>query len=143
MKIEQFRQMAEAYGADIALWPVAKQGEAGRLLAASSEAATIIAEAEALDRLLDRAARAITEDDVERVWGSIATRLADAPEPAPLSAWARLRPYLPTSAFLASMLIVGMVAGNWNAVRTAERVALGTAINAHLSQQSYLIAWNE
>lgn len=143
MKIEYFRQMADAYGADIARWPLAVQGEAGRLLAASSEAATIIAEAGALDRLLDQAAGHIADADMDRVWGGIAARLNAEPSPVRTSLWTRVRPHLPAAAFLASMLAIGMISGNWHAVERAERAALGSAINAQFSQESTLIAWNE
>jgi len=55
MKLNRFRQLLDAYGADPARWPEAERAEALALLARSRRARDAAEAARALDRLLDRA----------------------------------------------------------------------------------------
>jgi hypothetical protein len=57
MKLKQFTDMAQSYGGDLARWPLAQQEDARRLLAISSEAASILAEARRLDNAIGAASR--------------------------------------------------------------------------------------
>ncbi len=54
MQLERFRVLVEAYGGDPRRWPAAERARAAELLAGSPEARALLAEAGALDRLLDR-----------------------------------------------------------------------------------------
>jgi anti-sigma factor RsiW len=142
MKIEQFQRLAEAHGADLACWPAKDIVDAVRLLRAEPAAARILADAETLDRLLDRARPEIGEDDAERVWAAIARRAA-ATRPVPMTAWMRLRPILPTAAFLATMWVVGLIGGTWSGASTIAATDLARTVADGFYQPSYLSAWNE
>ena len=52
MTLDEFKNLIDAYGADRNRWPDDRQGAAEQLLEASEPARELLAEAEALDRLL-------------------------------------------------------------------------------------------
>lgn len=53
MTLEKFQTLADAYGAKLDRWPVDDRSAAGQLLTSDPRARALIAEASALDRLLD------------------------------------------------------------------------------------------
>ncbi len=112
MTLKEFKRFADLYGGDIDRWPAMDGVDALTLLENSAEARAILADAAALDALLDRAAPAMTEDSVRRVLNGIAARL-DAPvEPAP-APWTLAAPpmrFWPTAGFLAAMGMAGFLA---------------------------------
>lgn len=55
MTYAEFEQLLAVYGSDRARWPVEARKAAAQLVSASSEARRLLAETEALDRVLDRA----------------------------------------------------------------------------------------
>lgn len=54
-EIERLKTLVEIYGGERERWPAAERLQMSRLVAADAQAAEIVAEAEALDRLLDTA----------------------------------------------------------------------------------------
>jgi len=55
MTYADFEQLLAVYGSDRARWPVEARKEAAKLVAANAEARRLLAETEALDRVLDHA----------------------------------------------------------------------------------------
>ena len=70
MSIDHFTTLLDAYGARLERWPPAHRLAAGQLLVADANARAAMAEARALETLLDRAAgpsRATPDDLVDRI----------------------------------------------------------------------------
>ncbi|MGY0714627.1 hypothetical protein [Azospirillum argentinense] len=113
MTLKEFKRFADLYGGDIDRWPATDGVDALTLLENSAEARAILADAAALDALLDRAAPAVDEDSVHRVMDGIAARL-DAPPaervPAPWTLSAPPMRFWPTAGFLAVMGMAGFLA---------------------------------
>ncbi|MBK4720781.1 hypothetical protein JJL56_18090 [Azospirillum sp. YIM DDC1] len=112
MTLKEFKRFADLYGGDIDRWPATDGVDALTLLEDSAEARAILADAAALDALLDRAAPAVTEDSVQRVLKGIAARL-DAPvrpAPTPWTLAAAPMRFWPTAGFLAAMGMAGFLA---------------------------------
>jgi hypothetical protein len=55
MTLTEFERLLEVYGSDRTRWPVAARANAGQLVARLPAARRLLAEAEALDRVLERA----------------------------------------------------------------------------------------
>src|SRR5262245_11424302 len=55
MAIAEFERLLEVYGSDRTRWPVEARASAGQLVARDRTARRLLAEAEALDRALERA----------------------------------------------------------------------------------------
>jgi hypothetical protein len=55
MTLTEFERLLEVYGSDRTRWPVAARASAGQLVARVSAARRLLAETEALDRVLERA----------------------------------------------------------------------------------------
>jgi hypothetical protein len=110
MKIERFQHLAEAFGGDLSRWPQAEQSAAGALLRTDPAAQRIVADAQALDALLARAALPVDDPCVERTAAAIFARLDAAPPQKRAAALAQLS--LRWSAgFIAAMALVGVVSG--------------------------------
>ncbi|UKJ77933.1 hypothetical protein [Azospirillum brasilense] len=112
MTLKEFKRFADLYGGDIDRWPRTDGVDALILLENSAEARAILADAAALDALLDRAAPAVEESSVQRVMDGIAARL-DAPAEAAPVPWSLSAPpmrFWPTAGFLAAMGMVGFLA---------------------------------
>ncbi|TWA66380.1 hypothetical protein FBZ82_10845 [Azospirillum brasilense] len=112
MTLKEFKRFADLYGGDIDRWPATDGIDALTLLEDSAEARAILADAAALDALLDRAAPAVDEDGVRRVLSGIAARLDASvePPPAPWSLSAPPMRFWPTAGFLAAMGMAGFLA---------------------------------
>jgi hypothetical protein len=59
MQLNRFRGLLEAYGAEPRRWPPGERADAEELLARSPEARALLAEAAAIDALLDEAAEPV------------------------------------------------------------------------------------
>ena len=112
MTLKEFKRFADLYGGDIDRWPATDGVDALTLLENSAEARAILADAAALDALLDRAAPMVADDSVQRVLDGIATRLDTPVErvPAPWSLSAPPMRFWPTAGFLAVMGMAGFLA---------------------------------
>jgi hypothetical protein len=111
MTLKEFQRYADLYGGDLDHWPPPVSVEAMALLDISPEARTILADAAALDSLLDRATPSVSEESVQRTFGGIAARL-DAPSRPRLAPWMLSAPPLqfwPTASFLAMMGVAGFL----------------------------------
>lgn len=111
MTLKEFKHLADLYGGDLNRWPAPAGPDAVALLDASMEARAILADAAALDALLDRAAPAVTDESVRRVEAAIAARLA-APAPRVPAPWTLAPPpvrFWPTAGLLAGMAVAGFL----------------------------------
>ena len=74
MTLDTFQYLADAYGANLERWPKAMLPAATRLFASSAPARAVLAEAQALDRLLDTPPPVVTSnatDLAERIVESL------------------------------------------------------------------------
>jgi len=96
MTIAEFERLLEVYGADRTRWPVEARAGAGQLVARDRAARRLLAEAEALDRVLERAplpSLAREAELAERIVAAarrsprmVPSSRADATRPAPAAA---------------------------------------------------------
>ena len=124
MQLERFRELVDAYGGDPSRWPAAERGPAAGLLAGSPEARALLAEAGALDRLLDR-----TEPlsppilDAERLIDRVTASAQERPivhsvgamQPPGRGLWLR-------AASLAAAAVIGFMVG-WTQLDTSDASA--------------------
>jgi hypothetical protein len=130
MTSDRFKELVEAYGASPARWPAAEREAALAFAQSSPDARRIVAEASALDRIMDLAATAPVTPQLQ------AKILASVSEPRSHAWFAALLPqplWIPAAAFAAS-LILGVGAGTlvpslvgFDAQPDAALVALGDA----------------
>ena len=100
MTLEEFRRLAETWGADIGRWPPESRASARRL-ASTPAAAPVLAEAARLDALM--AARpAVSRERAERAALAVALRLASDGERREAGHWRRV----PSSWFVPAASIV-------------------------------------
>lgn len=130
MTLERFKVLVEAYGANPARWPAEERDVAEAFANATPEAQALLAEARALDHVLDAAATAPVSRDLE-------TRVLDsfnAPKPrrALLPEW---MPW-PQAAALAASLVLGMFAGG------ALPALIGVG-DAHVSADPSIMAFGD
>ncbi len=90
MKLDRFKAIIEAYGANAAHWPAAEREAAEAFAATSPDAIGLLAEARALDLLLDEAPlMEATSDLTSRILASVPRVGGMAPATAPQSrGWA-------------------------------------------------------
>lgn len=148
MKLLRFQHLAEIHGGDIDRWPVAEREEARRLAAESREAQQALAEARRLDAWLSLADPALASEREDRIVGAISVKidgLAVADRGIGPRDGAGPRRWWPAAAFLATMAVVGVIAGDLQRSRypvsqtdsIAELVAPASYLTA-----SYMTAWN-
>jgi hypothetical protein len=112
MNMDRFQELLDAYGAEPARWPEAERDAASALLADSGEARARLAEARALDELLDRAGApaALRFDAAE-----LSARIAETPKPRldPVAgaSGAQVSMGWPSLAGLAAAAVAGFVIG--------------------------------
>jgi hypothetical protein len=107
MTLEQFRQLAETWGGDIARWPAATQ-DAARAMALDEQAARILDEQLRLDRLFSLAPP-VDEGRAGRAGFAVLQRMAVADRKLP---WFR-RGLRPSSLFPATSLVCSALIGLW------------------------------
>jgi hypothetical protein len=129
MNIERFKILVEAYGADPSRWPEAERKAGLALAETSPEARRLLAEAAALDRLLDTAETVpVTRALEERILATFTER------PRSFARWvgvltARPLPWLPGAAIAAS-LALGLAVGA--ALPSAAGIGDGAAVDPAL-----------
>jgi hypothetical protein len=77
MTLDEFKALAQTWGANIAGWPEHLQ-PAAATLAATSEAAAILADAGKLDQLIVSAKPEVSPDRVDRAMFNVITMIADS-----------------------------------------------------------------
>jgi len=114
MMIWRFRRLIAAYGADPARWPPGQRARADALLARSTKARTLLAEARAFDSLLMADAKPPAG---ERLAAAIVARTIDAVQESPLTParaialdWSLVRLW-PQAVGLAAAAVLGFVVG--------------------------------
>jgi hypothetical protein len=118
MTIDEFRQLAQTWGGDIARWPPPRRTEAEAIARMPAEAA-ILEEARRLDRLIAASAPEIATDRIDRAVFGVALAIAadGARPPAPRLARSRLarsrlaRWWLAPAAGMACAAVVGVSLG--------------------------------
>ena len=125
MQLERFRELVDAYGGDPGRWPQPERAPAAELLARSPEAAALLAEAGALDRLLDRTQPlAPPIVDAEAL---IARVTAAAQERTPVHPAGAIRPVARglwlRAASLAAAAVIGFMVGWTQLTDTSEATA--------------------
>lgn len=124
MQLQRFRELVEAYGGDPRRWPAAERAPAAALLAGSPEAQALLAEAGALDRLLDRTPPLSppildAERLIARVTGAVQERpiahSIGAIQPPTRGLWLR-------AAGLAAAAVIGFMVG-WTELGTSDATA--------------------
>ena len=110
MTLEEFRRLADAWGGDIARWPHALRPDA-EALARRPEAAAILDEARALDRLAALAVPHIEQSRADAALHAVVMRLAaEEPRPRPLILTALTRWLMPAASF-AGAAAIGLYLG--------------------------------
>jgi hypothetical protein len=114
MMIWRFRRLIAAYGADPARWPPGQRSRADALLARSTKARTLLAEARAFDSLLMADAKPPAG---ERLAAAIVARTIGAVQERPLTParaialdWSLVRLW-PQAVGLAAAAVLGFVVG--------------------------------
>jgi len=114
MMIWRFRRLIAAYGADPARWPPGQRSRADALLARSTKARTLLAEARAFDSLLMADAKPPAG---ERLAAAIVARTIDAVQESPLTParaialdWSLVRLW-PQAVGLVAAAVLGFVVG--------------------------------
>lgn len=109
MTLDQFRQLAETWGGDVARWPPATQAEA-RAIAAQPEGRAMLSEQAAFDDLLS-AAPDVASARADRAGFNVLQRIAAMPRDPP---WYR-RLLRPASLVPAGSLACSALLGIWMA----------------------------
>ena len=114
MMIWRFRRLIAAYGADPARWPPGRRAQADALVARSTKARTLLAEAGAFDSMLMADAKPPAD---ERLAAAIVARTVDAVQERPLAParvialdWSLARLW-PQAVGLAAAAVLGFVIG--------------------------------
>lgn len=154
MTIERFRQLAEAYGAQIERWPAADRAAARALAERSDEARRALAQARILDAWLELAAPAVDDAQVDRVFDAIQDRI----DPPAAAGWiaggwiaggwiggagGASRSLWPAVGFLALMGLFGFVLGDLGVVSLAPRPAPASGFTTLVASTSFPIAWDQ
>ena len=114
MKLERFRTLVDAYGADPARWPARERGPAEALAAGNAEARALMDQAAALDRVLARAVPAAASPDLRDL---IRRATQSVPQQRTLgiaeivASWLPGRRLWPNLAGLAAALMLGVALG--------------------------------
>jgi hypothetical protein len=130
MTLDEFRELAEAWGADIARWPEHPRMSAAEL-ARQGEAMAVLAEAERFDRLISVAKPNVQADRVDQAIFNVVTLLAANSRPAS-SHRVSLRPrWLIPAAGFATAAVLGVSLGLMkplNTLRSSNDTAMLTVI---------------
>jgi hypothetical protein len=130
MTIDEFRQLAQTWGGDIARWPPHRRTEAGAIARMPAEAA-ILEEARRLDRLIAAAAPEIATARIDRAAFGVAMAIAadGARLPAPRLVRSRLvRRWLVPAASIACAAVVGVSLGVTYPLSSLRRAADATTV---------------
>lgn len=148
MKFLRFQHLAEVHGGDIDRWPVAERERARRFAADSREAQEVLADARRLDAWLSLADPDLAPGHADRIVGAISAkidRLAVPDHGAGPAGGAGPRRWWPAAAFLATMAVMGAVAGDLQrsryAVSQPDAIAELVAPSSYLTA-SYMTAWS-
>ncbi len=134
MTIKEFQRLLDLHGGDRRLWPPALRDDADALLAGGGAAAEMMAEAQALDRLLEAATDAQPRPGLA---ADIMAMAAATPQnTAPATSRLPTRPILGGLAGLAASALLGFVVG-WSGL-----ILPGSA-SADLSDQFFGTVYSE
>jgi hypothetical protein len=106
MTRDEFKALAEIWGADIGRWPEHLQ-PAAATLAATFEAAAILADAGRLDELIVAAKPEVSADRVDRAMSNVATMIADSGHRKALNGISWPRWWLIPAASIACAAVLG------------------------------------
>lgn len=110
MTLAEFRELAEAWGADIARWPEHLRVSAAEL-ARQPEAMAVLAEAERFDRLISAAKPKVVADRVDQAIFNVVTLVAADSRPADFHGVSLLPRWLIPAASFAIAAMLGVSLG--------------------------------
>jgi hypothetical protein len=110
MTLDEFRELAEAWGADIARWPEHVRRSAAEL-ASEPEAMAVLAEAERFDRLIGVANPKVSADRVDQAIFNVVTQVASDGRPAGSHRVSLLPRWLIPAASFATAAVLGVSLG--------------------------------
>jgi hypothetical protein len=110
MTLDEFRELAEAWGADIARWPEHLRMSAAEL-ARRPEAMAVLAEAERFDRLISAAGPKVVADRVDQAIFNVVTLVAADSRPAGFRGMSLLPRWLIPATSFATAAVLGVSLG--------------------------------
>jgi hypothetical protein len=110
MTLDEFRGLAEAWGADVGRWPEHLRTAAAGL-AGGPEAAAILAEANRIDRLIIGGKPEVSRDRIDRAIFAVVAAIAAEPQRTASRSIRSLRRWLIPAASFASAAILGVSLG--------------------------------
>jgi hypothetical protein len=112
MEIEEFEDLVDRYGEDLAAWPVDLQGQAAALVRQSARARAVIAEAQTLRRALGGPARAPAPAGLaDRIVAAAPPAAATTAAPAVAARRFRPAPLLKPGIVLSLCFLIGLASG--------------------------------
>jgi hypothetical protein len=130
MTLDEFKALAEIWGADIARWPDHLRSAAG-MIAGTSEAVAILAEAGELDQLIVSSKPQVSADRVDRAMFNVVTMIADRSHRRALGGILSPRRWLIPAASIVCAAILGMSLGIIKPLKTStQRTALTMVLDA-------------
>jgi hypothetical protein len=110
MTLNEFKALAEIWGADTGRWPEHLRPAAAKL-AATSEAAAILTDARGLDQLIIAATPQVSRDRIDRVTFNVSMTIADQALRLALAGPLSLRWWLIPAASIACAAVLGISLG--------------------------------
>lgn len=129
MRLEEFRRLAETWGADIDRWPADARGEA-RKIAATGEGGTILELERKLDMVVGAPAQ-VSRERAERAAHAVILQLAVEMERKRPTEWlSRIPAWLVPSASLACSVMLGVALAMSSPNGDAENVILSSLFDS-------------
>ena len=143
MTIDEFKQLAEAWGADIARWPPHRRAEA-EAVARTPAATVILEEAQRLDRLIAMSTPEIDADRINRASLNVATAIAAGGDRTPVPGSRLARWWLAPAASFACAAVVGIWLGVTLPLSSLQVAAdAGNVLSVLLDNDSLELNWIE
>jgi hypothetical protein len=143
MTLTRFHHLTQVHGANLDRWPAEHHAAARELITHSDEARRILAEAAALDHLLDQAGTRLSDARLENMIAELDRRI-ESPADAEAIPYPPVRPpphhLWPTAGFLAAMALLGFLGGDPNLLQPSKAPAMHIA---DAITPSYSIAWGK
>ena len=139
MTLDEFKALADIWGADIGRWPEHLQ-PAATTLAGTSEAAAILGDAATLDQLIIAARPQVSADRVDRATFNVITMIADSGQRKPLGTILFSRWWLVPAASIACAAILGTWLGIVKPLETSRhRTVLTMVLDAGSFDPDWLL----
>jgi hypothetical protein len=140
MTLDEFKTMAEAWGADIGRWPQHLRAAAAGL-ADRPDAAAVLAEAEAIDRFIIAGKPDVSRDRIDRAVFGVVAAIAGAPERRTSPTLRALRRWLIPAASFASAAVLGVSLGLVRPLNMPHSSSEGAALTMILGTGAFGPDW--